>query len=308
MSNFQIINLQKKKIPTIYEYMEAFLIALKKRLNNESLSVLVELIKFEDTQANVLIDNTVVGMLSTYYQDIEQMKLKEIMETPNNVLLYFIPNLSFFSFLNSDDRGHFIKLSNDFMRAYVNTIQLDVPTSEQLFRNKACGDYHFPKNEIVDKSIDSFDIEISSSKTRFFYGSFMNRPISFIENSRLIFNLVKEQNSFKLIDDFKMSIKNREEPVFVVLGVDYASFHKSNSMFCVSLEKRDDVYKINHDYYKPIHNISFNEKENIPDMKAFVSIVCYYSFMKSKNMETPSFEHFLTNATEYKKLIEMTVF
>lgn len=299
MNNFNILNLQKKKNPKIYGYRESFVTALKNRLNNESLNITVDLINFEDTRANVLIDDTIVGMIVSYYENIEM---------PEDIILYFIPNLSFFNFIQRNEIEHFINLSNQFMRAYVETINLDYPNPEQRSGHKNLGDFHFPKNEIIDKTFDDFDIDLSSSKTRYFSGHFMDKPISFIENSRFIFNLIKEEDSFKLIDDFKMSIKNRGQSMFAIIGVSQASLHQNNRMFSVSLEKRDNLYKINHDYHQPLHNISFKSTENIPDMAAFVSIICYYSIMKTINIEIPSFEDFLGNKSKYQKLIEMTVF
>lgn len=266
------------KNPTVYAYKDSFITALKSRLGNPELDVSVEWIKFEDTRANVLVENELVGMIVSYYED------KKI---PDDILLYFIPNISFFKFVNHKDITNFIDLSNEFMRSY-----LEVVTPN--------GDF-----KVAEKTFDDFNLDVSEKKSRIFSGLFLNTEFNFNETSRLIFSLVVNNESFKLIDDFKMTIKNRGFTMFSILGIQEKSLFETNKMFSVSFEKNDDIYQLKQNYSKPLHSVDFMSTNVVPNMTDFISIVFHYSIMETKTIELPLFEDFINRKDEYRKIIEM---
>lgn len=268
------------KNPTVYAHKDSFITALKARLNNPLLEISVEWIKFEDTRANVFIDNEMVGSIVSYYED------KKI---PDNILLYFIPNISFFKFVNSEDVTTFINLSNRFMKAYVEVVTL-------------IGDV-----KVAEKSFNDFNLDVSEKKSRIFTGLFLNTEFNFNETSRFIFSLVVDNQSFKLIDDFKMTIKNRGMTMFEILGVKEQSLFDKNKMFSVSLEKNDDIYQFKQNYSNPVHFVDFKNTDNIPNMADFISIVFHYSIMETKKIDLPLFEDFINKKDEYSKIIEMNL-
>jgi hypothetical protein len=281
MSDFKEINLKKIGNPTIYRHKDSFIKALEDRLNNENLSVTVNWRKFEDTRADVLIDNTVVGMIVSYYENLE---------IPDDVILYFIPNIDFFKFVNIDNIEHFIKLSNQFLESYVENISV----------NKNV-------NEVKLKKFEDFDLDLSASQKSELSGMVFNRKIECTEKSRFVFNLIKDGSSFKLVDDFKMSIKNRSATMFDIIGTqDYAIF-ESNRMFSASLLKNGDTYYLNHEYSDPLHSLSFNKNDSIPDMKRFISVLFYYSIMKTNKLEMPNVDDFINRFDDYKQVIEMSI-
>lgn len=266
------------KNPTVYAYKDSFITALKARLANPLLEVSVEWIKFEDTRANVLINNEMVGTIVSYYED------KKI---PDNILLYFIPNISFFKFVNSEDVTTFINLSNKFMKSYVEVVTL-------------IGDV-----KVVEKSFDDFNLDVSEKKNRIFPGIFLNSEFNFNETSRFIFSLVADNESFKLIDDFKMTIKNRGMTMFSILGIQEQSLFEANKMFSVSFEKNDDIYQLKQNYSKPVHFVDFKITDDVPNMVDFISIVFHYSIMETKKIDLPLFEDFINKKDEYSEIIEM---
>lgn len=281
MSDFKEINLKKIGNPTIYRHKDSFIKALEDRLNNENLSVTVNWRKFEDTRADVLIDNTVVGMIVSYYENLE---------IPDDVILYFIPNIDCFKFVNIDNIEHFIKLSNQFLESYV----------ENFSVNKNV-------NEVKLKKFEDFDLDLSASQKSELAGMVYNRKIECVENSRFVFNLIKDGSSFMLVDDFKMIIKNRSATMFDIIGTqDYAIF-ESNKMFSASLSKNGDTYRLNHECAEPLHSISFSEHDPIPDMRDYISVIFCYSIMKTIKLEIPSIEDFVSNFNDYKQVIEMSL-
>lgn len=266
------------KNPTVYAYKDSFIIALKARLGNPDLKVSVEWIKFEDTRANVLVENELVGMIVSYYED------KKI---PDDILLYFIPNISFFKFVKHKDVDTFIDLSNEFMYSYLKVVTPN-------------GDF-----KVSEKTFDDFNLDVSEKKSRIFSGLFLNTEFNFNETSRLIFSLVVNNESFKLIDDFKMTIKNRGMTMFSILGIQEQSLFETNKMFSVSFEKNDDVYQLKQNYSKPVHFVDFKRPDDAPNMADFLSIVFHYSIMETKKIELPLFEDFINKKDEYRQIIEM---
>jgi hypothetical protein len=281
MSDFKMINLKKMGNPTIYSKRDSFIYALDQKLDNEDLVVSVDLIRFEDTRANVLINDTVVGMIVSYYENIE---------IPDGVLLYFVPNINFFKFIDMSHIENFINLSNQFMDAYVENITIK-PTVKQMGA----------------KQFEDFDFDLSASKTNYISGTVFNKKIECVESSRFVFNLIKDGSSFMLVDDFKMTIKNRSATMFDIIGTqDYAIF-ESNKMFSASLSKNGDTYRLNHECADSLHSISFSEHDPIPDMRDYISVIFYYSIMKTNKLETPSIEDFVSNFNDYKQVIEMSL-
>ena len=281
MRNFNMINLKKLGNPTIYSKRDSFISALEKRLNNEDLIVSVDLIKFEDTRANVLINDIVVGIIVSYYENIE---------IPDGVLLYFVPNIIFFKFIDMENVEYFINLSNQFMGSYIKNIDI----KDNVKKPAA-------------KKFEDFDFDLSSSKITNFSGLFSNRKIECAENSRFVFNLVEDGDSFKLIDDFKMSITNRAMTMFAILGIQDYSIFESNRMFSASLSKNGETYSLNHECSDPLHSIRFTVNDPIPDMADYVSVIFYYSIMKTHNLELPSIEEFVNKFDDYKQVIEMSL-
>ena len=276
-----MINLKKIGNPTIYAKRDSFITALSKRLNNENLVVSVDLIRFEDTRANVLINDTVVGMIVSYYENVE---------IPDGVLLYFIPNIEFFKFVDMSNVEHFIKLSNQFMEAYADNVSMNDDV-----------------NKIAVKKFEDFDFDLSTSKKISLSGMIFNRKVNFTETSRFVFHLIKDDDSFKLVDDFKILIKNSGATTFSILGFNDGVLLESNRMFTASLTKNDEIYRLNHECSAPLHSLSFKESDSIPDMKRFICILFYHSIMKTNKIEMPNVDDFINKFDDYKQVVEMSL-
>lgn len=276
-----MINFKKMANPIIYANRDSFIYALCKRLNNEDLVVSVDLIKLEDTRANVLINDTVVGMIVSYYEDVE---------IPDGVLLYFIPNIEFFKFVDMSNVENFIKLSNQFVESYTYNISID---------NTA--------KTIDVKKFEDFDFDLSASKKTHISGIIFNRKVNCTESSRFVFNLIKEADSFTLVDDFKMIIKNCGPTMFSILGFKDSSIFESNRMFSASLSKNGETYSLNHECSNPLHSIKFTASDPVTDMSDYISVIFYYSIMKTQKLELPSIEAFINKIDDYKQIIEMSI-
>jgi len=280
------------KNPTLYQNKSSFINSLKDKLNNDNFEVSVSLKKFDDISADVLINGSVVGIVSSY---------GECEELPKDVILSFVPDVNFFSLVNWSNVKEFVSLSNNFMKAYINTISLNNThyTDEE---RAILGEFHFPSNEKIDKTLD----DCNSFAIRYFAGSFLGESIDFQELSRISFNLVQIGESFNLIDNFKMDITTRNPSILILSSIRNSNF-KPSDQFCFSLEKKGDIFSIKHKCHNSLHSICFNRFENKPNMNDFISNICYYVYMNDKQSDIPSFEDFLKTAAEYKQVFEMSL-
>lgn len=257
----------------IQETIDTFTIAFKKRLLNENAMVTVQSLQHGDTQGILSIDNVRVGRLISYFSD----RL-----LPDGTYLYFFPDYSFFDYCKMDSLTQFLEYSSQLLKNTLVTLNVLKETDKT------------PQKGLLDFR---FDLRHEDKQ---FYGTLCSETICFNETGNLVYRMIEDGDDFKIIDDFKYSIHNNT--------LNFFDIKRFNNLLSVLIIKEDDMYCIcDNSSQTVIHSIEFTSNDLFPNIKHFADIVFYYSVMREISMELPSFEDYINNLDEYKKIVEMSI-
>lgn len=255
------------------ETIDTFSNAFKKRLMNDHAVVTVNSLQHGDTQGIVNVDNVRVGKIITFFAN---------RPFPEDMYLYFFPYYSFFDYCKMDSITQFLDYSSQLLKNTLVTLNV-LKDSDKT-----------PQKGLLDFR---FDLQHEDKQ---FYGTLCSETICFYETGNLIYRMIKEGDEFKIVDDFKYSIHNHTLNIF--------DMKRFSNLLSVIIIKEDDIYCIrDNSTTNIIYSLEFTETEPLPNIKHFADIVFYYSVMLETNMECPLFEDYLSNLSEYKKIVEMTV-
>lgn len=255
------------------ETIDTFSKAFKNRLINEDAVVTVHSIQNGDTRAIVNVDNVRVGMIISYFYNIK---------FADDMYLYFFPDYSFFDYCKMDSITQFLNYSSQLLKNTL--VTLNVLKESDKTPHKGLLDFRF-------------DLQHEDKQ---FYGTLCSETICFNETGNLVYRMIREGDEFKVVDDFKYSIHNNTLNLF--------DMKRFSNLLSVLFIKDDDCYCIRDNSMTTIiHSIEFSEHDQLPDIKHFSDIVFYYSVMIEIGMECPLFEDYLSNLSQYKKIVEMSV-
>jgi hypothetical protein len=229
-------------------------------------------LKLGDTQAVVTIDNVRVGKLYAYFSDREM---------PQDTIMYFFPDYSFFDHCHMNAIHQFMKYSEELLKNTLVTLNVDNKDSSLVIKKVL--DYRFDLQKEEDP----------------FYVNFCSKDCTFFESGNLVYRFVKHDDEFKLIDDFQYCINNNMQSMLDV--------NRYTSLLSVILVKEDNMYAIKDNSYINIYSIEFDENDPLPDITHFADLVFYYAIMNEFKIECPVFEDFFAKIEDYKKIVEMHI-
>jgi len=255
------------------ELVDGLVNSFKLKLKNQKSVVTVEDFQYGDTQAVVCVNNIRVGRIISYFSN---------MSLPDHVKLYFFPDYAFFDHCQMKSINQFLNYSSQLLKNTL--ITLNVLKSDDAL----------PQKKLLD-----FRFDFAQDLSKHFYATFCSNETCFYENGQIIYQLVFENNQFKLVDYFKYSINNHTDNIFAMKPF--------TNLLSVLLRKEDDMYSISDDSLTTmIYQIEFSEDDTLPDITYFTDIVFYYTVMIETNMERPTFEDYVSNVAQYKKIIQMS--
>lgn len=263
--------MEKKQLITP-ELINVFIASFRKKIVNEDANVTVADLELGGTRASVKVDNIRVGKIISYFSNIDFSQ---------ETYLYFFPDYSYFEYCKMDSVQQFLDYSSQFLTNTLVTLKVIDEKTE------------VPMKKILDYR---FDLQFEE---RSFIGHFCSYETSFNESGRIIYRLVKENDYFKMVDDFKYSINNNTIDIFDI--------KKYSNLFSILLVKDDDMYRLSDDACTSIYSFEFSESESLPDIQYFADIIFYYAVMIETGMDCPPFEEYLSNLNDYKKIVEMSI-
>lgn len=268
------MTLNLRKNPTVYDKIDVFIEAMNNKLKNKKNRVSVNFIKFEDTRAEVFINDIFMGKIVSYYEDIK---------IPDDILLYFHPEFAFFRYIDMAEIDFFIKHSNELLNCYHQEAQSLSP-----FKVKNIFDYNW---------------DHSRQLKQLFSGHFNLKSKKYFECSRITFSLIKVGDNVKLVDDFRMFVGDPASP----LPSSVPQHLTPIKPYSISFSKFDNLYSFKHADKDPVYVVDFENHADVPNLSTFVTIVKNYSCMRQHHIELPAFEDFLNNLDDYKKIIQMSI-
>lgn len=199
--------------------------------------------------------------------------------------VYFFPRINFFDLIDKNTINDFINVTQKLVDSFDNVID---PKNDNKMQCRRLENFGF---NLIGETI--YHNHISS-----------NLKIMVKENLSIVFKFVKENGLFILVDNFRVSMKNKGLIDFALLG-----FKENDDLYerlNISVITENKKYKLINEYKEYLPEIIFN-MDNIPNFENIVSVVMDYTLMLINHIELPPLIEFKENKERYKNLIEMAL-